>query len=217
MQLGVPLRNVQLLRREDRLRGVSPMETLRSICGMTTARRDLRGVTRLHLGCGDHILANWANVDLIGFPGVVPWNLTAPLPVAADSIDYIFSEHFLEHISFEEGQRHLADCYTALRPGGVLRISTPDLHELVDAYEAGATDRWADVDWHPQTPCQLLNEAMHAWGHLFVYDYGELSLQMQRAGFRQVERSAWRKSRHDVLNDLELRPFHGELIVEATK
>lgn len=189
----------------------------RSVVGPLTARRRLAGSTRLHLGCGDHVLPGWANLDLLGFPGVVPWNLTRDLPVGDGTIDFIFSEHFIEHVTLEQAQALLRECHRVLRPGGVVRISTPDLRKLTTEYQAGRTSEWTDVDWVPATPCQMLNEGLRSWGHLFVFDPEELTSLFKEAGFIEVEHPGWRSSSHAPLRDLECRPFHDEIIVEATK
>jgi predicted SAM-dependent methyltransferase len=42
------------------------------------------------------------------------------------SFDYIFSEHFLHHLFFDEGLALLRECQRILRPRGVLRTVVPD-------------------------------------------------------------------------------------------
>jgi predicted SAM-dependent methyltransferase len=181
------------------------------------ARRALQGQTRLHLGCGHNVLEGWANCDLSAAPGAIAMDLSQPLPVADDSIEQIYSEHFIEHLPRQTALRLLAECHRVLRLGGVLRLSTPDLRKLVEEYQAGRTTEWADVAWLPATPCALVNEGMRAWGHQYVYDWPELKDVLTRSGFGAVTRQRWRESRHADLNDLESRPDHGDLIVEAVK
>lgn len=190
---------------------------VKSMSARVVSRRTFHQATRLHLGSGDHILIGWTNVDALALPGVTPWDLRKPLPVRPGSIDYIFSEHFIEHITLDETRRLLTDCYRALRPGGIIRLSTPDLAKIVEEYQAGRTDEWIDVDWHPSTPAQMVNEAVREWGHLFIFDEAELSTLLHEVGFRDVTRAAFHSSHHDPLRGLECRPDHGEVIVEAVK
>jgi predicted SAM-dependent methyltransferase len=42
------------------------------------------------------------------------------------SFDYIFSEHFLHHLFFDEGLALLRECHRILRPRGVVRTVVPD-------------------------------------------------------------------------------------------
>lgn len=207
----------RLLRRENALRGVDPATRWRTLASSVATPRRLAGERRLHLGCGEHLIPGWANIDLIGFPGVVPWNLAQPLPVADGTVDRVFSEHFHEHITLAQGIALLAEIHRVLKTGGVVRISTPDMEKLITEYQARRVDEWLDVEWAPETPCQMLNEGVRLWGHEFIYDFDELALQLRRVGFRDVRRVSWRESEHDDLRGLEARPFHGELIVEAVK
>jgi hypothetical protein len=62
-----------------------------------------------------------------------------------------------------------------------------------------------------------MNEGMRSWGHQFLYDAGELSRILLEAGFANVKFVQWRESTIDELAGLETRPFHNELIVEASK
>jgi predicted SAM-dependent methyltransferase len=63
----------------------------------------------------------------------------------------------------------------------------------------------------------MLNEGLREWGHQFVYDACELGRLLEEAGFREVTQVAWRESTTPALRNLECRPFHGEIICEATK
>jgi predicted SAM-dependent methyltransferase len=211
------LQTIGYLRREDSLRGVGWSAFARTMSGTVTSRRQLEGARRLHLGCGENLLPGWANVDLIGFDGVIPWNLARPLPVDSGTVDLIYSEHFIEHITLAQAGAWLADCHRVLRPGGVIRISTPDLRTLIAAYQRKSIDDWADVDWRPASPCKLVNEGMRLWGHEFIFDLEEITAQLTAVGFSRVERRGWHDSPHAELRGLECRPDHGDLIIEATK
>lgn len=180
------------------------------------ARRRLAGTTKVHLGCGPHVLPGWANLDLDGPPGTVRVDLAHRLPFADRSVELVFSEHFIEHVTRERGVKILRECVRILRPGGVLRISTPDLRVLVEEYLAGRTGEWAADGWAPRSPCALLNEGLRLWGHRFVWDEPELVGVLGQAGFSRIIRVGWRESRHPELRGLECRPFHGDLILEAT-
>jgi predicted SAM-dependent methyltransferase len=173
--------------------------------------------TRLHLGCGGNQIPGWSNVDLVAAPGVVVHDLTTPLPLPEESIEYIFSEHLLEHLTREQGLAFLRDCHRVLKVGGVVRISTPDLGKLVAEYEAGRISEWHDVGFFPPTPCVMVNQGMRLWNHQFLYDPSELLALLHEAGFAEVVTCAWHRSPHEVLQNLECRPYHGEIIVEATR
>ena len=177
----------------------------------------LKEFSKLHLACGNRILPGWANIDLIGPHTVIKHNLTRRFPISDGCIEYIFNEHFIEHVTREDARKILNQCFRVLRPGGVLRITTPDLRNLVDAYLKNDLERWNSVEFHPGTGCQLVNEGMRSWDHKFLYDLEELTLLLKEVGFNEITSCQWRESSHHDLQALENRPFNGEVILEATK
>jgi predicted SAM-dependent methyltransferase len=177
----------------------------------------LRGHTKLHLGCGQNLLPGWANIDFSGHKDAIHHDLTEPLPIADGSVRFIYSEHFIEHISRDQARALLAESHRVLAPGGTLRLSTPNLRALVDEYLAGRLTEWLDVGWRPSSPCVLLNEGLRLWEHQFVYDQEELGALLGEVGFSRIEPCAWRTSRHVELANLECRPFHREVILEASR
>jgi predicted SAM-dependent methyltransferase len=175
------------------------------------------GQTKLHLGCGTNVLPGWANIDSDGPSEVLKWDLTQRLPMQPETVQFVFNEHFIEHISRQQAVELLYDCHRLLIPDGVLRISTPCLRKLIHEYLQGRTTEWVDVQWHPATACQMMNEGMRSWGHQFLYDAEELKSILRDCGFKGVAEVEWRQSRHPELRNLECRPFHDEIILEATK
>jgi predicted SAM-dependent methyltransferase len=177
----------------------------------------LSGQTRLHLGSGNNMLPGWANIDLSGGKSVIKLDLTFPLPVSSGTVKFIFSEHLIEHIRRDQAKALIKECFRVLEPNGTLRISTPGIKKLIDNYLVKKADEMIDVNWSPATPCQMVNEGMRLWGHQFIYDATELGNLLHECGFTQIVYVRWRESMHHELNGLECRPFHGEIIVEATK
>lgn len=176
----------------------------------------------LNLGCGPHKLPGWVNIDLEmnqELPYAVKHDLSQGLPrfIPDNSVDFIFSEHFVEHIDNWQFINLLKDCRRVLKPGGVIRISTPDLEYLVDLYRKKEIGAWQPT-WAPKTPCQMVNDGMRLWGHQYIYDYQEMHLSFELArGFKNLHRANWKVSAHQELCGLEVRPNIGDLIIEATK
>jgi predicted SAM-dependent methyltransferase len=170
---------------------------------------------KIHLGCGSNYINGWINIDLDSPLADIYADLRQPLQFKDASVDMIFNEHFIEHISREEGIAFLKECRRVLKKGGVFRVSTPDLRWLVDQYVSGKLDEWSDVGWVPETLCRLLNGGMHLWGHQFIYDLPELYGALKEAGFSDLRHVGHRESSHPELIGLECRPWHRELIVEA--
>jgi len=181
------------------------------------AEHFLEGQTKLHLACGKNILKEWANIDLVEAKGVIKHDLTLPLPIQSRTIKFIFNEHFIEHITRDEAVLFLKECHRVLLPKGILRISTPNLKKLIDEYLLERLSEWTDVGFCPTTPCRMVNDGMRLWGHKFLYDVNELENLLKECGFKNITHMPWCKSKYPELDNLECRPFHGEIIVEASK
>lgn len=201
------------------------MGHLRSFIGETIRplRREIAAFRRsrkmpagdkLHLGCGSNLMPGWVNVDM-GIPGAFDWDLLQPIPAPDGTFRFIYSEHFIEHVTLQQAIAHLRDCRRLLAIGGVLRMSTPNLRHLARCYLADDITAWTEQGWSPKTPAQFLNEGLRLWGHQFVYDRAELHNALRLAGFTTVKDCRWRESEHPELQNLEIRPFHDDLIIEA--
>jgi predicted SAM-dependent methyltransferase len=186
-------------------------------------RRSLPVHAKVQLGCGKRHIEGWVNVDRSR--NVRPdlrIDLRGGFPAPAESVVCIFSEHLFEHLSLEDGRRVFGDCHTALEPGGVIRVAMPDLRYIAERYLDGRyQESIAEVENDAafnaiDSPARLLNVALRAWGHVYVYDADELCLRLRQAGFSKVERQETGVSSHPALVGRERRP-ESRLVVEATK
>jgi predicted SAM-dependent methyltransferase len=67
-------------------------------------------------------------------PDVLYLDATRRFSFKDAAFDYIFSEHMIEHISYQHSLNMLAECRRVLQPSGKIRISTPDLNFLINLY-----------------------------------------------------------------------------------
>lgn len=181
---------------------------------------------KLNLGCGPHAMKGWLNYDVdpgLNRMDIVPFDLSlGKLPHTDSSVDFIFSEHFIEHITRDQGLKLLKECYRVLKPGGVLRLSTPDLETLIRSYmnwlHMGELPDKPEI-WHPKSPCAMVNEGMRYWGHQYLYDRHDLENVLVEAGFDRfdIDFVVIRESAYPELHGLEVRPLHMEMIVEVVK
>jgi predicted SAM-dependent methyltransferase len=174
-------------------------------------------VTKLHIGCGPQILKGWVNIDNASYPGVDQvLDVTTGLPFQDAS--FVFAEHFIEHLSYEQAAGLLRECRRVLRDDGVLRLSTPNLDWVwITHYRMGMSEP------EQVQSCFAINRAFRGWGHQFLYNERTLSLTLQDAGFSTVRRVEYGISEHKELRGLEkheLSPNYGSLssilIVEAS-
>jgi glycosyltransferase involved in cell wall biosynthesis/predicted SAM-dependent methyltransferase len=179
-------------------------------------------VRKLHLGAGDnhHRARGWLDTDIRGGqPGheqSQAVDATKPLPFGDGTFDYVFSEHMIEHLTYDDGQAMLRESCRVLRPGGRIRISCPNLRMLVDLFDP--SKRSADLlayarmqqqhDFDESTPCKLLNWMVTMASpdpgcHKFIYDEPTLRESLQRAGFVDVQPCRLMQSDDPHLRDLE--------------
>jgi predicted SAM-dependent methyltransferase len=115
------------------------------------------------------------------------------LPLEDGCVDWVYAEHFIEHLTLDDGIGWLREVRRILAPGGLLRLTTPDLRRYVAGYlhddgffrehrarllALGA--RPADV---PERPAFMVNQIFQHHGHQWIYDLDELRCALSAAGF----------------------------------
>lgn len=175
---------------------------------------------KLQIGSGRNYLDGWLNTDFEPEDNrYVFMDATQVFPFQSDTFSFVFNEHIIEHISYEGGQNLLAESFRVLKPGGVIRVATPNLANLLQLFEADLTDtqkryiQWSISEYFPkidsQLPSFVLNNFMRQWGHLFVYDPPSLQFSLEGAGFTEVHLVSVGESQHPELRGIEK---HGSII-----
>ncbi|MCV3272655.1 class I SAM-dependent methyltransferase [Roseobacter sinensis] len=203
------------------------------------------GFKGLQVGCGPHINSGWHNSDIFMprpfFRGFTKQeseldlhvDITEPLPYPDDSLDAIYAEEVLEHVPNPAGRAFLSEAKRVLRPGGVLRLTTPDALGICKVFAGGVPD--VDVEhWEPfwlnpyWSREYWLNGQFYLYGHQHLWTFEELSDALGQSGFKKVERVEPMQTnsempqlanleRHAVSNPEILRiDAHVRQIVEAT-
>lgn len=175
---------------------------------------------RLHLGASHRSIPGWLNTDiLIASDDIVYLDGAKPFPVRSQSFDYAFCEHFIEHLSQDDGEACLSEVHRCLRPGGIFRIATPDLGQFIGLFSQGRSpeqERYLAqiarlLGLRDLTPCKALNVVMRSWGHQYVYAQPDLEAALRAAGFSGIVRVDVGQSRHPALRGLERhQEFAGE-------
>lgn len=177
-----------------------------------------RGI-KITLGTGTTIHPGWIDTDYRPLTSDVLYlNATKAFPFPANSVDYFHTEHMIEHLPLISAQFILRECYRTLKPGGKVRIATPDimrLNKLLTDPSDPKTSQYAEFALcnvppkvevgTPLTPCMVFNNFVRDWGHQFIYDEATLSALLVRAGFASVGRRDVNQSNDANLVMLELR------------
>lgn len=173
-------------------------------------------VKKLQIGAGTNNRADWLNTDIAPTSGQAYLDASVPFPLPDASIQYIFSEHVVEHIPLDKGAVMFKECYRVLAPGGRIRVATPNLAKLVALFNehpsAEATaylrDKEASHGWpRSQDPAAfILNMEMRMWGHQFVYSPTMLRSALTQAGFQEVTEYKAGQGGDPILYEMEVRP-----------
>ncbi|MCB1865340.1 MAG: methyltransferase domain-containing protein [Chromatiales bacterium] len=150
------------------------------------------GPLRIEVGGGDRHGGNgWLTMDLQPQCDLY-WDLRHGLPFPDASLDAVYSSHFLEHLSFQHGERFLAECLRALKPGASFSICVPDARIFLQAYVNGVE---LDRDlWMPFKPADnqttridYVNYIAYMRGHHhYMFDEENLLARLRNAGFSEV-------------------------------
>jgi predicted SAM-dependent methyltransferase len=185
-------------------------------------------VRKLQIGAGDSQkgFADWLNTDIEPQPGEAYLDATKPFPIPPCVLSYIFAEHLFEHLSYNDGLAMLRECHRTLKPGGKVRLATPNLLRLIRLFQDAKTDEMRNyidgkvlfisrglkaenpAETLPQTispECVILNYELKEWGHQFVYDPHTLRESLQRTGFQDIKEFAPGESDDPQLTGLEVR------------
>ena len=177
-------------------------------------------IKKLQLGTYHNSLEGWLNSDV--YPrskNIVYLDAAKPFPLADQSFDYIFSEHMIEHVSYEDGLRMLKECRRVLKPGGKIRMTTPNLETFIGLFDTEKNDlqkgymQWYTERYFPEghevRESFIINRCFHGWNHQFVYDVATLRNSFEQSGFVEIKLCASGESDEEHFHALDT---HGAVV-----
>lgn len=217
----------------------------------------------VHVGAGLIAPATWVNLDaswnarlakhprlrrLLGVLRIIPkptaktpWpsnilihDIRSGLPFTTASVDAVYGSHVIEHVSVGDAHQFVREAFRVLKPGGRIRLVTPDLEYLAAAYLQAKRDGSAPGDLpagdflnglgllQSFENTSLLTRIYRYWKaydlHKWLYDDASLKLLLSGGGFTQVERRGYLESEIPNLRDVELEDrLRGAVCVEGIK
>jgi predicted SAM-dependent methyltransferase len=176
-----------------------------------TGRDDLR----LNIGSSAAHVPGWISIDLGRDPAGVCFQMDAakPWPFHDGAAAAINSEHFIEHLTREQAAVYVREAFRVLRPGGVIRTSTPDLEGMAAAYaakDAHVLEVHRSHGYDASNHADLVNNYFLQHGHRHIFDFESLRALLAEAGFEQIERVSFGESRHEELRGIDTHDV-GEL------
>jgi predicted SAM-dependent methyltransferase len=148
-------------------------------CGKIARWLAQPGPRIVNLGGGSNTFDRWLTADVDPRADVFV-DVTKPLPFPSQSIDVIYLEEVIEHISRDDGDRLLGECRRILKPGGALRLTTPCL----DLYAAQFD---GDTVYE-----RKINDIFYRHGHRYIYSKSGVHTLLEVAGFTAVMESSFR-------------------------
>jgi len=164
-------------------------------------------------------------------PGnVLVYDLSKGIPAADNSVDAVYHSHMLEHLDRDIAEVFVREVRRVLRPGGIHRISVPDLEPIVRTYLSNLESTNGEAD-HDKYIHRLLEQSVRreAAGtsskakprrivenlvlgdarkrgetHQWMYDYKNLTALLERAGFTDIQRRSFDESSIPAWNDYRL-------------
>lgn len=177
---------------------------------------------KVNVGCGTTIAEDWVNIDnsfniiLSRIPplkiillkmklinqsiyknwpkNIIKHDVTKGLPFKNCSVDFVYSSHFIEHITREQTIQLIAECYRVLKYNGVMRIVIPDLKKISQSYVQNTIDADTFLEsLHiiPNSKNTIYAEKFFPWlftkdKHKWMYDFESLSKILIKVGFEKV-------------------------------
>lgn len=156
------------------------------------------GSIKLDVGCGDvKPKKGFYGVDIRSFPWVKfkcnAWDIGKH--IKPNSVEEIYSRHFMEHLTFPQTDLFLAATYLILRPKGTINIIVPDISYHIKQFLI--PDRSLPSETNPKWT--LLEHAQAGfWGwqregdknfwdvHKSGYDYPSLEKKLTENGFVKI-------------------------------
>ncbi len=136
-----------------------------------------------------------------------------------NTVDMIFSSHFLEHLSYEDGKKFLKRCYEVMKPGGLIRILIPSAWRISWAFvNHNIKEMFGQLGrYEGATDAEMLFGLLFK-GHAAAYDLDTLRNAMIDAGFKRVSPMRFRESESNQMRSETMDMFPDlSLIMEATK
>ena len=197
---------------------------------------------KLNIGCGLCVGKDWINIDgswnawfanhrnlarlftpIIGTgwkkwsQGIIGLTVKRRLPFKPESIDAIYSSHFLEHISRQDCKYLLQACHDVLKHGGIFRVVVPDLEgqtrkyiKEIDKFSSFTSPLPANrylknlgifrassnkSDFMYRLYQNIFDHHTHFW----MYDAISMSALLEKTGFGSIQRkTAWESNIPDI-------------------
>jgi len=150
---------------------------------------------KIQLGAGGEKVPGWENYD-------IEVDMRKRLPFEDNSIDFIMTEHAVEHITQHEAYQFFEECMRVLKFGGVFRITIPDIKKVYmncDDHYRGFVKAYL----HKEVTTKIaVEQLIFNFGHRSFWTADLLMATLSIVGFK-IEATDYNRSRIPELNGIE--------------
>ena len=154
---------------------------------------------KLNLGCGwRNFGSNWIHVDGGDYEHLdVKTNELEKLPFEDNYADLIYSSHVIAYFDRGKILEILTEWKRVLKPGGILRLATPDFHSIITLYlhKNMSLDSFLGPLYGKM---DMGNEKIY---HKTTYDFKSIKNILECCGFSDVKIYDWRITDHSNFDD----------------
>ncbi len=185
-----------------------------------------KNMVKINLGSFvDTIGFSWQNWDILPIEKHIKeghlfrqWDVRNGIPLANNSVDLYHCSHLIEHLTLEESHALLAEVWRTLKPGGLVRISTPDARIIVRRYLQDDMNYFNAIQppefISASTQGEKLSRILFSgdYAHRGVYDFEMLKAFLVQGGFNpdKIFRMPTGESQSDVMKR-EMRDQHQQI------
>ena len=170
-------------------------------------------IRKVNYGCGDSLKNSWINVDIrpankIKNNGNIYYqmDLTKKHPFPDNSIEFAFSEDFIEHLNQVDAVIFLTEIYRTLQKNGVLRLSFPGFFNVLALH-------FGEISYEQARKMKAEAYTKNSHKHFFCFE--ELKQLCQHIGFSDIQSVEYGKSNYPELRDLDTRADQIDVNIHA--
>ncbi|MEX0918404.1 MAG: methyltransferase domain-containing protein [Candidatus Paceibacterota bacterium] len=168
-------------------------------------KKENYNTSKIQIGGGKHILEGYLNIDIVP-PADLICDIREGIPLESQSSEFIFSEHFFEHVDYPiSSKKIISEFFRILKYGGQVVLGVPDSELVVKSYVNKDREFYEKAlnTWYINRGClddfntyiDLLNYHFRDQDddekynpHYWAYDFDKLQSLFRNAKFNKVER-----------------------------
>jgi len=171
-----------------------------------------KDIKKINLCGGPVKIEGYTNIDKNNGADIV-YDIKNSIPVESNSIEIIVMSQALNYFTYEECKFVIKEIYRVLIPGGIIRVSLPDLKIFAKAYLENDTDflfqklpSGKDRFVGKTIGDKFISEAYYYGDQKYFFDFGSCAELFHEQGFRHVRQCKYRESIIPNIEKIDDRP-----------